>query len=77
MKPVYIVEPHADTAELEKALLVEDGFDVRLVPDLVAANGLLRSADIAGILVLAVGPATAVSQNVSSPRPTRWGFPWC
>ena len=31
MKPVYIVEPHADTAELEKALLVEDGFDVRLV----------------------------------------------
>ena len=48
--------PHADTAELEKALLVEDGFDVRLVPDLVAANGLLRSADVAEILLFAVGP---------------------
>jgi DNA-binding response OmpR family regulator len=55
MKPVYVIEPHADTAELEKAFLEENGFEVQLMDHLDAGDGALQSPNI-GLVLLTVGP---------------------
>ena len=54
MKPIYVVEPHVDTAILETDLLEEAGFAVRVVsPD--DAGTAIETGE-AGLLLITAGP---------------------
>lgn len=54
MKTIYVVEPHSDTAALERNLFQDAGFDVRVVSAEAAEADLAR--DGVGLLLVTTGP---------------------
>jgi len=75
MKPIYLVEPDGDTATEEQSLLEEDGFEVRLVSRLDAADGALDSADSAGLVLLTTGPHDGAVATGIIAKATSQGIP--